>query len=233
MRIATCLCLGLTALLVTAATSQAAITVTPGGATFTSTINPSVRYKGFNNSSGANTGTYLGQSDLGNGANRNSQTGNGYYSASNDFTFTFDGIDKVTSVIGGKTLLSRTLSGDPGLLNAIQLRVRNTLAGTVTLSNLTINGDSTFAPATSFTATGVQNYWTLSGFDLTSGFTITGTIGLSGAMASSESAQVELNAGYNAAYAAVPEPGSLVTWGGIVAIVGLVGMRSRRRAATT
>ena len=38
--------------------------------------------------------------DLGVGANRVEQTGNGYYSASNNFTFTFDGLTTVTSTIG-------------------------------------------------------------------------------------------------------------------------------------
>ena len=92
----------------------------------------------------------------------------------------------------------------------------------MTLSGLTVNGDSTFTPATTFNATAAQNYWTLSGYDLTSGFTITGTIGLSGAMSNNEGSQVELIVGQ-----LVPEPGSLAIW----AVGGccIAGLRRRRR----
>jgi hypothetical protein len=208
--------------------ATASINVAVGGATFTSTVNPSVRYKGFANDS--NRRSYVGQADLGVGGNRSEQTAS--WLTSNTFTFTFDGVQGVTSTTNSNGTISKTITADPGSLNAIQLRVRNQNTGTVTLSSLTINGDSTFSPATTFSATNAQNYWTLSGFDLSAGFTITGTITLSGTMANNESSQVEMNVGYNSAYSVVPEPGTLLVWG-FGAAIGMIGARRRRLQAPT
>ncbi len=202
---------------------DASIIVLGGTATFTSSANPAVRYKGFDN--GSNRRSYVGQDSLGSAANRSEQTAS--YSASNSFTFTFDGIQTVTSKLNSNATISKVNSADPGSLNALQFRVRNQGAGTVTLSNLVVAGNSIGG---TWTATAAQNYFTLVGIDLSSAWSITGDIGLSGAMAGNESSLVEFVAGFNTSYDQylVPEPSTLGIWTLGAVCFGLFG--SRRRA---
>jgi hypothetical protein len=212
-------------LVLVSSNAECSILVSSGQPTFAGD-SLSVRYKGFSNNSGVNTATYLGINNVGSG-NRTEQGGNNYWSNNplfDTFSFTYDGSGLLTSTVGTKTTLNYNLASNPSALNAIQLQVRNTGTGTLTLSDLVVNGQ---AVASSFSAANNQlSYWTLSNFaaDLAAGFTITGKISRSdtGTFGGNEGSRVEMNVGY-----VIPEPGSLLVWG----VLGLasVGMTNRRR----
>ncbi len=214
--------------------AEAALSWNLGAAVFDvpAAVKPSVRYRAFVNNNASNSGTYVGQHDLGTSSNRTAQTANGYYSTSAVFTFSFDGNQTVTSTYGGKPTISKVLpGGDPGALNAFQMTMRNSgQSGIVYVDNLTVNGDN----IGNFSQNGFQDY-TIYGADFSAGFTVTRTLRLPDGFsnyAGGESSKLQFIAGYGDDYQidSVPEPSSVALLTLILGVAGVGALRKRRSA---
>ncbi len=195
------------------------IVVSSGAADFAST-HGAVRWRSF-----GNTGSdemYLGSGDLGNGSNRVSQQTTWTNPGSNAVSFFYDADTNLLGAsIGNQTPLSWLIS-DPGTLDTLQIGVADRTAGAPLLfNNVMLNGDS----LGDFGGTGDWAFWTVSGFDFSQDWVLTGDILLSGPFTGSqELSKIDLVVGV----AAIPEPGS-----GLVVMLGSLWIlvRLRRTAA--
>ena len=174
----------------------AAADVSPG-ADPTAILKGAVRYKDFNN--GGDREIYLGVPDLGVGGNRVEV--DAVWQASNDVIYTYTppatGNETTTVTAGSYTYnLTYPAAGtlNLGTVNYVQILVRNggATGATVDFNNVILNGQSL---GNFSAAVGETKYWKVTGMDLTSGFTLTGTILLSGTQPNSENSKVEIDVG--------------------------------------
>ena len=170
-----------------------------------------VRFRSFANTGGEEL--YTGIPDLGNGANRTASNLN--WAEENSVTFTFDPTaDKlIATVTNGngtttieypnltKALANKGIAYTLDDLNIMQITLANRdKNGSIAFNNVMIDGQS----IGSFSETG-WNDWMVTGVDFSQGFTLTGTIEISGSISNSqEKSKVEIKVGYSSA--AVPTP---------------------------
>jgi len=163
-----------------------------------------VRFRSFANTGGGEV--YTGLANFGGGPNR--VEADLIWTEENIVTFTFDAtadklIASVTSESGTTTIeyadLSAMLAKKGGAytiadLNVMQITLANRDKNSAaTFSNVAINGQSvgTFSEAG-------WNDWMVTGIDFSQGFSVTGTIQLSGAFSNSqEKSKVEIKVGYS------------------------------------
>lgn len=200
--------------------------VTSGSPAFSSQIG--VRYRAFNRP--ADQEVYIG-TNLGSSGGRSSA--NISYATlppANPFSIGYDSAAGLLSTtIGGTTTSwawSPTVASDLRI-GLYSRSVNSSTTATVTVADLLLNGIPLGgAPLAVSSSTGsvVSGLWSLSGFDFTSDFTLTGSLNLSAASAfntSAEGSKMEVYFGN-----AVPEPS---TYAAIGAGAGLVGWRWLRR----
>jgi hypothetical protein len=114
------------------------------------------------------------------------------------------GVNKVTFSYNGTSIIGATVdngtprgpfnfsTGSLGSLNYLQIRVQTEGSGrTVTFANVKVNGQA----VGTFTAPLVQQ-WSVTGIDLTSGFTVEGDVILSGSHGGGDSTNIEVTAGH-------------------------------------
>jgi len=171
------------------------------------------RFRSFANTGGSEL--YLGVPDLGSGANRVEK--NLTWQAENDISFTFDPqqdnlVVTVSNESFSETIEYSDLSAnlvEKGFtytvadLNVMQITLVNRdKAGTVTFANVALNGQS----LGTFSETG-WNDWMVSGVDFSQGFTLTGTIQISGTIGNSqEKSKVEIKVGHSSALVPTATP---------------------------
>jgi len=149
--------------------------VTPGLATFPGDTY-GARFRAFDN--GPVGELYVGTNDLGNAANRNQAVFNyANRPGVNGITVTYDaGTSTLTATHNGNTV-SYPVVGD--LFNVVQLNVANRRgpSSTCQLNNVELDGNAlgNFQPAD-----GTQEYYVISNYDFSGGFTITADITLGG-----------------------------------------------------
>ncbi len=184
-----------------------------------------VRYRAFSNNSGQ-ARAFGGYHDIGQASNQKASIASPAftYGASQSFSLSYDGASELSFSLGNQTRsfsdfeanLPAVVSASP--LNRLSFIVRDGSAGTITLSNLVVNGVS-YDDVSS--VDGI-NYYTLAG-NFRNAFSVTGTLGLSGVTGGAESNSLQILVGN-----AVPEP---ATWAMMIGGFGLVGASMRRRAA--
>jgi hypothetical protein len=184
-----------------------------------------VRYRklNFGNSNETNA-VFSGIPDLTNG---NKATGDLNYGTSGSFTFSItynsgnNTFTTVTTASGSPvstpfTNVSGNLSSSGKLasandINLLTLAIKAPVNGTLTVSNLTIDGMAIIGSYTRSNSAGTSN-WYLPSASLTNGFVVTGTVTISGTMGNGNEAQlVELGFANTAAAPASSLP---IVWGG-------------------
>ena len=191
-----------------------------------------VRFRALNTSASQEE-VYLGRHDLGAGGNRVAQNLTWTQNGANSFSLTFNAAtDTLTSVVNGGSALNfaNFTGGLTGPVAAAPLnrlvfsiRDREAGAGTISLSNLVLNGSA--LTGTLNGVEGTTTFWSVAG-DFRQSFTLTGNLNLAGGpFASNENNNVQLLVGN-----AVPEP---ATWAMMIGGFGLVGAAMRRRAKVT
>lgn len=208
--------IAIAAIVLSIAASVSAAPSVSSGYDPTATLEGAVRYKSL--ASGGDKEIYLGKPDLGIAGNR--VQADAKWVSSNDITFAFDGANTLsTNVVAGanKYALSYTLI--PGCdWNYMQIMVSSrATSGSVSLEDVILNGTA----LGSFSGAGWNN-WMVTGIDLSSGFTLTGKLVLTGTQPSSaELNKVEIGVGC-VPEAPVPEPMSMALAGlGLSAVAGI------------
>ena len=175
---------------------------------------------------------YLGRHDLGSPAGRVGQNLVWNQNGANNFSLSFDaGTDTLSAVINSNPTLNfgnflaglnANAAGQAFNMLQIQLRDGGVGAGTLSLSNLMLNG-AALTPSALAATEGQLTYWGVYG-DFKQSFTLTGTLNLAGTFpTSSELNRVEFLVGSQA----VPEP---ATWAMMIGGFGMIGGAMRRRA---
>jgi uncharacterized short protein YbdD (DUF466 family) len=145
------------------------------------------RWKGFSNNA-ASDALYLGYSSLAGAPERQEYTNISYLvPGENAFSFAYDkGADKLTASININTIeypdvinnVNTFSSGDADVngMNYLNVYIRNSKSGNISLNNLFLNDSS----LTSLHGSGsdFNKHWTITGIDFGAGFTLTGTITL-------------------------------------------------------
>jgi hypothetical protein len=212
-----------------AATATTAAPVLNIGADPMFTGDAGVRYRSFSNTGGQEV--YLGTGDLGVAGNRAGQNYTWVSPGAFDFTFTVDlANDLLTSSLPGATL-TRAYAADP-VINAFRIVVRDDAtavngmqAGDIWLTNLVVNGTS-LGDVTSKGTPGF-NAFTVTGVDVGSLYTLSGTINLFGTMSTSQEAnRIEITAGY---VPPIPVPAALPLL--LAGLGGLAFVARRRKTA--
>lgn len=172
-----------------------------------------VRYRSFGNTGGGEV--YLGIPDLGDGSNRNEINLN--WGDSNAITYSYDPLNRLVSTTVNNATLTYDFDLADSNLNYVQITLANRDNGTIVeFNDVYLNGEF----LGSFSGTG-WNDWMVKGFDGSDGFTLTGTLDLSGTFSNSqEKSKLEIKAGNT-----VPIPGAAWLLGS--GLIGLLGFRKR------
>jgi hypothetical protein len=170
----------------------------------------SARWRGLNNNGGVNTAMYIGNSNIGVGANRVEVGGNGFFNkpSNTNISFIYDkAADRLLGTVASTLLGTQTITFSsvstkllvPAALcrmNYMTLLVRNlgvTSTGITAFNNVQLNGNALGSFSTTPNSTTI---WTVSNFDFSQSFTVTGTIALdAGLYGAAENAKVELSIG--------------------------------------
>jgi hypothetical protein len=181
----------------------------------------SARWRGLNNNQTVNTALYLGNSNIGVSANRVEVGGNGLYvkPGATPIFFVYDKTaDMLVASVNPTVSAARTITFTsvstkliaPATLcrmNYMTVLVRNlggTSTGITTFSNVALNG---FSLGTFSAAATTSSVWTVSNFDFSQSFTVTGTIVLdNGVYGASENAKVELSIGERRPISSISSP---------------------------
>lgn len=127
--------------------------------------------------------------------------GDYYFSPSdNQISFSYDagtGVQTVTGTVNGGTFSKTQNNGNVGPLNYLQIDVVGRNGQTVDFNNVQLTvGGSTYNLG-NFSAGGWLT-WQINNFDLSSGFSITGDLVLTGQATGQENSKVNVSAGYDA-----------------------------------
>lgn len=175
--------------LAVAAEPALAQTLTPNSDA-TATLAAGVRYRNFGGSGpGGATEIHLFNSPY---VAASATTGQGTWPASSSITVTYNGSTLSTTAAGGTS--TRTV-GNLGSLNYIEIAVvKNGSTGSVALNNIALNGGASLGNASVSSAPNSQ-VWKISGANLTSGFTLTGTVATTGLSGGGDSNHIQIEVG--------------------------------------
>lgn len=170
-----------------AVAAQAAPAISPG-CSLDATAKGSVRYLNLS-SVGGGKEINIGLPDFVSPA-----TGDVTWGPGKAIEFSYDGIATLTTKVGtspAQVTVSKNV-GNMGDLNYLQVAItKNSPSTTISLSNVFVGA----LPAGNVTSTGAT-CWTISGMNLGAGFTVTGTLALSGSFGGGNSSNVRIDAGY-------------------------------------
>jgi hypothetical protein len=223
------LLIAVTALAFVAAPAAAATLAGPSTTSYLTTSHGGVRFRAF----GAPTQqeVFLGVTSLGVPANRAAQNLT-WLSGANTFTFSYDAnTDTLTSIVNTNPALNygnffANLSPAKQALpiNRLQIQAKDLAvgAGSISISDLVLNGNPLLPGTLSVPEDNINRYWATAG-NFNQSFTLTGKINLSGTFfgTGAEGNRVEVTLGN-----AVPEPSS---WAMMIAGFGLTGATLRRQ----
>jgi len=193
--------------------------LTAGGATGIIYNAIECRWKGLNNTSGANTALYLGNANMGSGGINRVQVGrNGLYTkpGSTPISFVYNpALNNLVATVGSRSVtytnVSAKATGDITNMNVMNIMMRSGNGlnnGVLTLTNIELNGyplPDISQPAAS------TGFWNISNVNFSAGFTLEATIMLtSGTYGSNENSKVDIWVGNN--NSAVPncEPQAMI-----------------------
>ena len=179
------------------------------------TVHGAARWRSFGNSGGDEL--YLGVGDLGNAANRVAQ-GFTWPAGDTSISLSFDSSTQMMSAtVGAQQALTFNIS-DPGNMNLMQIAVADRESnGTIEFNDVFLNGES----LGDFGGTGGWDIWSVSNFNFSQDWALTGNINLSGTFSNSqETSKLDITFGRST----IPEPSTL----GIL-LVGGIGVLVRRR----
>ena len=174
------------ALLGCAMAAQAAPAIS-AGCSLDATVKGSVQYLNLG-SGGGGKEINIGLADL-----ASPGTGDVSWGAGKPIEFSYDGVSTLTTRVGTspQVVVSKNV-GDLGGLNYLQVTItKNSPSTSIALNNIFVGS----LPVGSVSATGAS-CWTVSGLDLGAGFSLTGTLALSGGFGGGASSNVRIDAGY-------------------------------------
>lgn len=176
------------ALSLPAVVAQAASTVTLG-------CDPVAQLKGmvsyYNLSSGGGKEVSVGESPS------NVSSGDVTWGTSKNITFTYNGIGNLSTTVPGSTP-SPVARSVPhlGQLNYLQITItKNQAPTTINLNNVTLGSDSLANFAKPANTQG-STCWSVTGVDMTGGFTLSGELALSGPFGGGSSSNLQIDIGY-------------------------------------
>jgi hypothetical protein len=171
-----------------AGVAQAAPVVTIG-CDPAATLKGAVRYRNFSSTGNAKE-IFIGASPL-----TTATQGDVTWSGSNAITFTYDG-SGLTTTVPGSVPSPVASAGSLGDLNYIEIKItKATAAPAINLNNVVLGSDTlgNFAKASGTQGT---TCWQVTGIDLAAGFTLTGTLALTGSFGGGDSANVQIDVGF-------------------------------------
>lgn len=200
----------------------------PSTTSYLTTSDGGVRFRAFGAPSQQEV--FLGVTSLGVAANRTAQNLT-WLSGVNTFSFSYNAnTDTLTSIVNTNPALNfanffATLSPAKQALpiNRLQIQAKDlgVGAGSISISNLVLNGNPLLPGTLSVPEDNIDRYWATSG-NFNQSFTLTGNINLSGTFGNTaEGNRVEVILGN-----AVPEPS---TWAMMLSGFGLAGAALRRQ----
>jgi hypothetical protein len=191
--------LGLSVLL--AGTVSAAPVITSGSDPL-AVLKGAVRYRNFN--SGGGTEVWVGATPLATSSPATADVAWGSFPISKCVQLNYDGAGTLTTKVANAatpcvfvSTPTATKSGlSLGNLNYIELIItKNTQTSSVALNSILLNADSLGSIAVNSGDAGTTK-WKVTGANLTSGFSITGTLALTGSSGGGDSNNVEIDVGY-------------------------------------
>lgn len=178
-------------LFLVAADAQAAPTVTLG-CDLDPTLQGAVRYRNLSNQAGGATEIWVGRSPL-----TTRSEDDITWSGGKAVEFSYDGTNLTTKVGTSPSAVTVTRNvGSLGLLNYLEINItKNTAASSIGLNDVSLGSEplGSFAKGPS---TQGNTCWRVTGIKLGAGFTLTGTLALSGGFGGGDSSLVQIDVGY-------------------------------------
>jgi hypothetical protein len=177
--------LGLSLLAVDA---QAAPVVTLG-CDLAPTLQGAVRYRNLSNQAGGTTEIRIGRSPLSSGSIADVTWGTG-----KAIEFSYNGAGILTTKVGA--VMADSTGSSLGALNYLEINItKNTLLSSINLNTVLLGSDSlgSFGKAS---GTMGNTCWRVTGIDVGAGFTLTGTLALTGLFGGGDSSLVQIDVGF-------------------------------------